>query len=483
MSLSLTELRSRHPKLVFQDFAWHLADDGLHIEWHYQLEPTQPFQTKLVIPGVTATQLDSIPEPELRQLLLQLGVAELVSYWKLSCSPTIEIAAGWLSPAQIQWWHELLINGLGEFFYVNQINFTEPDFVHWQVTAAQPDSAAALPDWHQAEVASYLSAGIAERVLVPMGGGKDSAVTLKIAQQQTQATALLINPTAAAQHLTKEAGVPSITVRRTLDPRLIELNHQGYLNGHVPISSVFAWISVLVGRVLDFPQVLISNERSSNEGNVSWLGQEINHQYSKTFAFEQHFQQYVQTLGQGRWPWYFSFVRPLYELQIARIFVHQHPDGSDRALSLFRSCNRGQKTNVWCGECPKCLFAYSILAPFLPATQLQQLFGRDLWSDQGLIETALELVGAREQKPLECVGTREENTIAFWLTCQTYHHLGQPLPIVLAAVEREHLAHQTQLPERSQALLDDWNEQHHLPQAWAELLKTAVQASQAVTTR
>ena len=100
---------------------------------------------------------------------------------------------------------------------------------------------------------------------------------------------------------------------------------------------------------------------------------------------------------------YFSFLRPLSELQIASLFAQceaYHP--------VFRSCNVGSKTDSWCGHCPKCLFTWMILSPFLSKEQLTAIFGKDLMADESLRPILEELNGTAAVKPFECVGTVEE---------------------------------------------------------------------------
>jgi hypothetical protein len=100
---------------------------------------------------------------------------------------------------------------------------------------------------------------------------------------------------------------------------------------------------------------------------------------------------------------YFSFLRPLSELQIAKLFSQckaYHP--------VFRSCNVGSKTDSWCGHCPKCLFTWIILSPFLSREKLTAIFGKDLMADESLQPILEELNGTAAVKPFECVGTVEE---------------------------------------------------------------------------
>ncbi|MCL1866541.1 MAG: hypothetical protein FWF82_03950, partial [Oscillospiraceae bacterium] len=57
----------------------------------------------------------------LRDLVFNLGMVELISYWKSACPPIVEVQCGSLDEWQINWWKKLYRNGLGEFFYINKI--------------------------------------------------------------------------------------------------------------------------------------------------------------------------------------------------------------------------------------------------------------------------------------------------------------------------------------------------------------------------
>ena len=74
-----------------------------------------------------------------------------------------------------------------------------------------------------------------------------------------------------------------------------------------------------------------SNESSANEPSV--VGTDINHQYSKSFEFENDFRNYEKEFLKTNIE-YFSLLRPLTELQIAMLFS-KHKKYHD----IFRSCN------------------------------------------------------------------------------------------------------------------------------------------------
>lgn len=472
---TLSELRQGHPQFIFQEFSFHLSKEGLEIEFEFQLPPDFIFKPRLTLIGVTEAQLAALPTPLIEWYALQIGLVEMLSYWKLTASPEIIITAGALDEEQLAWWKKLLIKGMGEYFYVNNIDATSPDFVRF-ITKNLHNSYKEY-QYTQQDIKTLSN----NRILVPIGGGKDSAVTVGSIKQTSNwgldsLAAFHINPTQAATDTSNAAGLThSYYVRRTLDPQLATLNQEGYLNGHTPFSALTAFLSTLTAQLQGIKYIALSNERSSNEGNVVFHQQEINHQYSKTYEFERDFQNYLEKYcpaTEAVRPFYFSFLRPLYEIQIGHLFS-QLPEYHH----LFRSCNRGRKTNSWCGECSKCLFAYLILSPFLPPDKIANMFGQNILEKAELLPIALELLGHGHQKPLECVGTHEESIIATHLTVLQYQHAHQPLPQLLKMLYSQVLRQEVNLNQRTSALLESWNYEHSLPPEFEKWLKSSVSSS------
>jgi hypothetical protein len=168
--------------------------------------------------------------------------------------------------------------------------------------------------------------------------------------------------------------------------------------------------------------IVLSNEDSANESTVA--GQAVNHQYSKSFEFEQDFHNYEEKyLNTGIY--YFSFLRPLSEFQIAKMFVSHK-----KYLPIFRSCNLGSKVSpdIWCGDCPKCLFVALILSPFLTVDELAEIFGKDMLNDVNMENYFIELIGKSEHKPFECVGSIDEVNLAVSLAIGNILENGGNMP-------------------------------------------------------
>ena len=459
-------LRKQHPRFIYDSYQAEITPDGLKITHHFLIEPDIEFHPTVTIKGITSMQWHAIPEDLREAWIFHLGLAEIPSYWKATASPEIIIKAGFLDSAQISWWSDLLIKGMGEYFFVNQIDFTQENFINWTITGKK---TTLKPTENKLDGES--------KYLVPVGGGKDSTLTLCFLNQNgIQHDTFLLNPTPAMQQIVKISQPKQvITAQRQIDPKLLELNQKGYLNGHIPFSAYLAFLSRFAGLILGHQSVVISNERSSNEGNVLFHHTMVNHQYSKTYEFEQNFEQYLKKhslVPKQDNPSYFSILRPLYELQISRLFT-QCPE-FDQYTSIFRSCNRGQKTNSWCGQCPKCLFAFISFYPFIPEEELIKSFGQNLLVKESLVDEALALLGKNGVKPFECVGTHEENIAAFYLCVKKAKTKHQQLPLLLQRVWDQVLSKEKDLDQRSQDILISWNKDHQIPDKISTLLKNVI---------
>lgn len=383
------DFREEYSSFTFESQKIELKDNDLRLSFSFDLDGKYHFSPTLTIPARGFYHWNSIPEDSLQTLAFHIGMIELISYWKTACPKRLIIKPFFLTKKQISFWKKLYFNGLGEFFYLNNINCSEDDFMNIESSSEKIFSAVNLP--------------LQEKVIIPVGGGKDSVVTLELLKNEFECTPLIINPRGATLGCVKTAGYADddfMVVNRTLDPVMLQLNKEGFLNGHTPFSALLAFVTLLLGFGSGSRYIALSNESSANESTVP--GTKINHQYSKSVEFERDFREYVAENINADIQ-YFSFLRPLNEMQIAHFFSR-----FEAYHSVFRSCNAGSKTDSWCGSCPKCLFTWIILSPFVSREKLTKIFAKDLMSDLTLKPVFEELNGTSAVKPFECVGTVEE---------------------------------------------------------------------------
>jgi len=404
-------LRKKYPVCTYKGYSYELRKGDLHISFAFKVGEIQ-FHPRIIVKSVSQKDIDRIGNNALENLVFHLGLIEMISYWKATASPKIVIEAGYLNKEQIAWFKDLIFKGMGEYFFQNKIDFTKPNFLTIKSLTKSLTKS-------RSERLDLVKENLRQRTLVPVGGGKDAAVTLELLKSaKMPLRPFLLNPKPEQMKILSLAKVQNpIIVERTLDPKLLELNRKGYLNGHTPFSAYLAFLTTLVAALFDYKYIALSNERSSNEGNVKYLGTVINHQYSKTYEFEKKFRSYSKKYLAKNIE-YFSFLRPLYELQIAKIFA-QYP----KYFSAFLSCNEAHKaksrskkpTEKWCGKCAKCLFVFLALYPFLGEKQTVAIFKKNLLKDKKLKPLLDELTGKKRFKPFECVGTAAETRAALAL--------------------------------------------------------------------
>ncbi len=386
------KLREEYPEFIYQDFIVEEDDNEYRVNYNFQLKELV-FKPVIIVSKDSITN-SNIDEEYLNYLFFQYGLFDLISYYKLTCSPKIIIKPMYIDSKQSEFFKKVLYNGLGEYFYKNNIELNYDEFLDIVV---ESDNKYNLPSFTD----NY------EGNLIPIGGGKDSIVSLELLKDYDNKMFLLdrnLYPkNKAAYESIYKAGYSDsdITVfRNELDLQLLELNKKGYLNGHIPISACISMASFILAYLNNKKYIVLSNEASANEGNFTGL--KVNHQYSKSYEYELDFRNYAKEYLNPNIS-YFSLLRGWNEYQIVQEFL-KHKE----YLSIFRSCNRGTKENIWCNHCSKCLYVYIMLYPYLTEEELRLVFDKDMLDDKTLEEEFLDLVVSSRLKPFECVGTRLE---------------------------------------------------------------------------
>ena len=325
-----------------------------------------------------------------------------VSYYKAAVPAEIRIEGDPIDASTAALLETIYVNGLGEFAYRNGLS------LHGRIRF--PHGTA--------YVADAPTLGLPRHALVAIGGGKDSLVSIEALRAAgVEQTAAWIGGSQLIRACAERTGLPTLNIGRALAPELFEFNRQGAWNGHIPVTAVNSAILAFAAIVLGVDQVVFSNERSASYGSLilapdGSITGEVNHQWSKGWAFEQAFGDHLQRRVAADLK-YYSLLRPLSELAVARQFAK-----TDRYDAWFSSCNRNfhilgeRPVNRWCGVCPKCHFVFLALAPFMPKPRLTAIFGRNLLDDASQVGGFDALLEYRDHKPFECVGEGRESRAA-----------------------------------------------------------------------
>ena len=393
---------SKYKQFVFEDYHFDPSNGVLNL--HYALDDSLRFRETYRFDFDYADYDQSILDRALQALFFMAGV----SYYKMYVPPEIAIKKGELDREMADFFGKTYQRGLGEFWYVNQLDVRTP--IQFPPTTTQ--------------VTAVSSDKKGQGLLLAIGGGKDSLVSVEMLRSRKGLTTWSLNHRPQLTPLVERIALPHAWVERTWDPKILELNKQDALNGHIPISAIFACVGAVVAILTGKQDVVMSNEQSANEPTLHYQGVAVNHQYSKSQEFEKDFQAYLRhTLGDA--VRYYSFLRPLSEVRIGELFAKL---GFEKYKDVFSSCNRAfvhtSDHMSWCGECSKCAFVYMALAPFVPEERLNVLWnGKNLLKDPALEPTYRKLLGIEGDKPLDCVGDIKESRAAMRLAQEKYPEL------------------------------------------------------------
>jgi hypothetical protein len=447
------KMRKEFSFFSFESYSYSFKDNIFSAEFHFNLADKYSFRPTFTFPNRGFYKWESIPDELIQNIVFQIGMVELISYWKTACPAKVIIKPHLLTEKQIVFWKKIYFNGLGEFFFLNNINANIDDFMEILAdTGSKLEKTDIMTD---------------NSVIIPIGGGKDSVVTLELLKSFGENNLpLIMNPRGASLETAYIGGFKRediIEINRSIHPQLLELNKQGFLNGHTPFSALLAFMTLLSAVFTGKRNIALSNEASANEATVE--NTSVNHQYSKGYEFEYDFRAYVDTYITSSFN-YFSFLRPLSELQIGSFFA-KHP----KYFTSFKSCNVGSKTDIWCGNCPKCLFSFIILSPFIKRKAMISIFGKDLLNDENLRFYFEQLIGIENVKPFECVGTVDEVNIAVNMIIKQIPQ--NEMPLLLKYYQT--LSYYAQYENIDlYSFLNTFNEEHFLETEFVEILKANI---------
>jgi hypothetical protein len=391
---------------AFHHDGWDV--DGDEVRLRYLLGPHR-FQERFVVPGL-GSGLARTGDVEATVSLLHVCAG--TSYYKAAAPPEVTGVPSWLAGFAAS----LYLDGLAEFAMANDRPLVAPDF----------STVPALPE------IGPLSTDV--RGLVAVGGGKDSTVTIESCRSAGRDIVLgSVRTHRAIADTARVSGYRYLVVDRVIDPRLLELNGRGALNGHVPVTAINSTALALLASAHGIGNVVMSNESSASVPITSHGGRPVNHQWSKSLECE-------ATLA-GLLPVrYFSLLRPLHEVEICRRFATL-----TGYFGVVTSCNQaytavGRAAGTrWCGTCPKCHFVFLGLAPFLTRAELVGIFdGRDLLDDPANEIGFRSVLGMGGPPPMECVGTARESKWAMarladsdeWRNCAVVSSLAREVDVV-----------------------------------------------------
>ena len=255
------ELREKYPEFIYESYEVHENDDCYRVTYTFKISELE------FHPVVTVFKKDitnsNLNKEYLDYLFFQYGLFDLMSYYKLTCSGKIVIKPYFIDDKQADFFKKVLYNGLGEYFYKNNIELSYEEFVD---VVSDSDRRYTLPVFEEEYIGN----------LIPIGGGKDSVVSMELLRDYKNENKLFMLE--RNLYPKNKAGYDSIYMagyddsdivlfQNDLDLKMLELNKQGYLNGHIPISACISMASFILAYLTSRKYIVLSNEASANEGN------------------------------------------------------------------------------------------------------------------------------------------------------------------------------------------------------------------------
>ena len=368
---------------------------------------------------------DDIDFGIIKNILFHIHIAFWISYYKLFPTKNLVVKTWILNENQTNFWKKFYLNGLWEFFYRNKIspiwlcNFINDSDISFKKKEFETKSKSLVPIWWW----------------------KDSIVSIELLKKNSFSFDLFTfwpKDNILYKKTQEISGKNRLFIKRYISD-LSNFKKGEYYNWHVPITWLIAFVMILVWYLYEYKYLVLSNEKSSNFWNVKWDWLNINHQYSKSFEFEKDFKSYTQKYITKN-IFYFSLLRWFYEINIAKLFYLLWK----KYFSFFSSCNYNFKIfssldknkipeKYWCNSCPKCVFVFTILRPYLSTKEVLQIFWKDLFQDLDLENIFKELLWISWIKPFECVWEKEEVIFSMYKSLGKY----KKIPFALKMFEKE----------------------------------------------
>lgn len=434
-----------------------------HLELTYHADRFQ-FATKVYYHEVSF--------PALVQQYSQANIDRIVAYIALfegmklcSLFPRffdISLIAPNLDGAALQLFSDIYQGVFGQHWYENNVtDYRGPEIVY-----AETELGTNQP---------FAIAANNETVLTACGGGKDSAVALKLLEEAEIPFASMqyshsVYGKADFQHQLIAKVVDQTTPTQKhhisiyddfLDYPLFDLYFpeiSGIIAPETPVS-IFESLPLMLHH--GYQYLCLAHERSANKGNLFWqdLGKEVNHQWGKGYEAETALNDFIQQHVLSNFT-YFSILQPVYDVRIFQKLT-AYPE----LLPHIHSCNI-QKP--WCKKCPKCAYVWlGLMAAFEPSL-VDQVFGTNLFDDPDLLPIFRAMIGLEEHTPFECIGEIEESRLAM-KRCLEKGLSGRALDVFKTEVLGDRSIDWEQISQKYEQL---YGEDHNIPQWIFSKIKT-----------
>ena len=228
-----------YPNFVYKNYSILEDEDKIIFKYEFEIEGLTKFNHIIEILKKDF-KWKNLKSKILENIVFNLGLVESISYFKATCSKNYIIKCGSIDEIQEKWFKKLFFLGLGEFRYKNNIKTLEEDFVKFKCLGER-----IIVEKSKEEL---------NGILIPIGGGKDSCVTIELLKNHFKdINTFRVGVNDVSIECAETAGFnrnKMIEVSRKIDNELLELNKKGFLNGHTPFSAMIAFLSYAISFIV-----------------------------------------------------------------------------------------------------------------------------------------------------------------------------------------------------------------------------------------
>lgn len=105
------ELRNEYKEFVYKSYNVVENESVITIEYYFEIPGLSTFKPKIEIEKKNIN-FKSVDNDFVKNLVFNIGMIELISYWKSACPKKVIIECGNLNEEQINWFKKLYYYGL-----------------------------------------------------------------------------------------------------------------------------------------------------------------------------------------------------------------------------------------------------------------------------------------------------------------------------------------------------------------------------------
>jgi len=397
------------------------------------------------INSLSYTEFENIDKDLLKHMLSVIGLSFSPRFFALNDFTEIRSTIS-LTQDVINFFETSIPLSLAEYRYREGLDPTRP----LKIISAV--------DTHELPLAK--ESGFTNKLLLLNGGGKDTVVMVEICKTlDIELAWFAVNLKDSQKKIAESSGINTqYDVDISYDKNISR--DSKYEIHSLPYLMSYNILAFPLAVARGYSYISSGNEASSNFGNITYKGMDINHQYTKSFEFERLLSELAKKHISPAFH-NFSLLRPFHDIQLGKYYSRHN-----QYFGSIVSCNIDPIN--WCKKCAKCAFTYIALMPFVREDDMNRIFGSNFLLDRDIRREVVELT-TKSLKPWECVGTKEECKLVLFMILQKYPDLDfDSWP---TRIDLEECCKDIDLEETKSEYLESFNETNLIPGHIVQILK------------